>query len=586
MDDHEEEQGSGEFEFLGRRPHITINGGIGGVGGGGIFGGTGGRGDGPQFHIPNAPGWNVHVHGNFLSRANAPYSDYRRIPMGDIVLQSELHMDESMYRLGQHGVRKLYSAALDGKAKKYIVAMYEGEGSEAEWKRDVARYMSIRHLHILQIFAIAQFRTINAAIFHNESDLIDFEDFAAICAHESPMLFVCIFASAITAFHSVHQYLEPHKLSSKGSWLIHRSTGRFCIDISGADWDGPWDDIDKLPEREVASLGDDLLSLPPILQQQVISKTLSFGNYYLICHYGRLYVDGHHCYDVNIKQEVHLAVVSFCLRNLCVPAQANHLMTALPLAFVSNLNPHFYRRDIFIWPGSGGPRNYANNGWSRIPSTEAKGRFCHVISVATEYVWFSQANHLFKRAGITSKFENYDLITSVEFTIQMPEDDRTIPEGYLWICPAEKFQLGPVSFHWPESPVFWSLDSSGSQRLDMDQALQLGFPELEFSTTVWAQSWPGNIYAALREFHEAKGFDPHSPQVAMYLGAPLFQLCSEAAESPFAHIDSANSANSGSDTASHSDQSVQLTPFAVSEMDDAQPMDVDPPADESFDVSM
>jgi hypothetical protein len=39
-----------------------------------------------------------------------------------------------------------------------------------------------------------------------------------------------------------------------------------------------------------------------------------------------------------------------------------------------------------------------------------------------------------------------------------------------------------------------------------------------------AQYWDANVYAGLRKFHKAQGFDPDSPELALHLGDPLYQL--------------------------------------------------------------
>jgi hypothetical protein len=54
------------------------------------------------------------------------------------------------------------------------------------------------------------------------------------------------------------------------------------------------------------------------------------------------------------------------------------------------------------------------------------------------------------------------------------------------------------------------------------------------NTMVATNSWDADVYAALRQFHRAKGFDPDSQDVAQHLGYPLFQLPS-AVDPLFAH---------------------------------------------------
>jgi hypothetical protein len=57
----------------------------------------------------------------------------------------------------------------------------------------------------------------------------------------------------------------------------------------------------------------------------------------------------------------------------------------------------------------------------------------------------------------------------------------------------------------------------------MEDAADLGFPAIRLSTETWGRSWDDSVYAGLRQFHEAKGFDPDSPDVARYLGRQLYK---------------------------------------------------------------
>ncbi|KAJ7893558.1 hypothetical protein B0H13DRAFT_2037448 [Mycena leptocephala] len=68
----------------------------------------------------------------------------------------------------------------------------------------------------------------------------------------------------------------------------------------------------------------------------------------------------------------------------------------------------------------------------------------------------------------------------------------------------------------------------------MEDAADLGFPAIRLSTEIWGRSWDDSVYAGLRQFHEAKGFDPDSPNVVRYLGCPLYRLEDET-DAPSAH---------------------------------------------------
>ncbi|KAJ7858600.1 hypothetical protein B0H13DRAFT_1471805, partial [Mycena leptocephala] len=73
---------------------------------------------------------------------------------------------------------------------------------------------------------------------------------------------------------------------------------------------------------------------------------------------------------------------------------------------------------------------------------------------------------------------------------------------------------------WPDCPAYWSLDPAGVKRLGTEEAVHFGFPSIELTTTVFGRSWDASVYAGLRQFHRAKGFDPDSQEVASHLGQP------------------------------------------------------------------
>ncbi|KAF8181421.1 hypothetical protein K438DRAFT_1841074 [Mycena galopus ATCC 62051] len=182
-------------------------------------------------------------------------------------------------------------------------------------------------------------------------------------------------------------------------------------------------------------------------------------------------------------------------------------------------------------------------GWTRITSevaADSESDFVWVHSLQDNDVlseeWLSQANHVFNRLGILSNFENYVVLNEIEFRLTISQLMRDPPEGFLFLCPPEDFRIGDtLSFKWPDCPAYWSFDPSGTERLSMDEAVSFGFPTLGLSRLIRGNWWDANVYASLRRFHQAKGFDPDSQDVARHLGYPLFELSREF-YGPFAHI--------------------------------------------------
>ncbi|KAJ7168921.1 hypothetical protein C8R46DRAFT_1268545, partial [Mycena filopes] len=145
-----------------------------------------------------------------------------------------------------------------------------------------------------------------------------------------------------------------------------------------------------------------------------------------------------------------------------------------------------------------------------------------------------QAHHIFTWYQITSHLEDYVVVDGVGFILSISGPDSTPPPGYLFLCPPAAFKTGLSTFKWPDCPAYWSLDSSGVDRLSTEEATRLGFPSMRLRTKVFGRSWEASVYAGLRQFHEAKGFDPASQDVARHMGYPLYRI-SGAVDPPFAH---------------------------------------------------
>ncbi|KAJ7651330.1 hypothetical protein FB45DRAFT_717020, partial [Roridomyces roridus] len=129
--------------------------------------------------------------------------------------------------------------------------------------------------------------------------------------------------------------------------------------------------------------------------------------------------------------------------------------------------------------------------------------------------WMSQANHIFKRLQITSSYEDYGEVFTIEcfldellFTIRITKPHlEGLPPGYFFLCPVDQFVRAPNAFGWPQDPWFWSFDPTGKDRLTAEEAASHGFPAVRMETRIRVISWDASIYDALRKFHTAKGFD-------------------------------------------------------------------------------
>ncbi|KAF7351759.1 hypothetical protein MSAN_01609200 [Mycena sanguinolenta] len=138
--------------------------------------------------------------------------------------------------------------------------------------------------------------------------------------------------------------------------------------------------------------------------------------------------------------------------------------------------------------------------------------------------WFSQAHYIFSQFQTVSNHKDYVLIESVVFTLEISALEGNPPPGFLFLCSPTDFETGPMSFRWPECPAYWSLDPSGHKPLSSEKASSLGFPPIILKTRIHGNFWDEAVYAGLRRFHQGKGYDPDSQDVARELSYPLFEL--------------------------------------------------------------
>ncbi|KAJ6464529.1 hypothetical protein C8R45DRAFT_501467 [Mycena sanguinolenta] len=125
--------------------------------------------------FPQASGFNIRG-GVFTSNVyhlppEQP-SEFRIIRLGDVKLVKEVRLAPQSGVVGRQsrgvGVRRIYHAEIRGDPGTVTVAMYQGNGAEDEWRQHVAKYESIRHLHIMQLYGLVSTKGLYAMIFHNE----------------------------------------------------------------------------------------------------------------------------------------------------------------------------------------------------------------------------------------------------------------------------------------------------------------------------------------------------------------------------------------------------------------------------------
>jgi hypothetical protein len=156
------------------------------------------------------------------------------------------------------------------------------------------------------------------------------------------------------------------------------------------------------------------------------------------------------------------------------------------------------------------------------------------IESASNYIQLRRISYvaLFRVTAIDSHVISPGWIEEIQFYCYLPE---TLPSGYLFLCPLKNLQTPEVGFQLTKYQAYWSLNPSGTYKLSVEDALSLGFPApMPLKIKLRVRDWGEREYTGLRQFHQAKGFDPDSQDVARHLRYPLYQVLPQL-EPPFAH---------------------------------------------------
>ncbi|KAJ7872573.1 hypothetical protein B0H13DRAFT_1895305 [Mycena leptocephala] len=176
--------------------------------------------------------------------------------------------------------------------------------------------------------------------------------------------------------------------------------------------------------------------------------------------------------------------------------------------------------------------NYLNP----VNSGNVVNTYRHRICITGASSWLAQANYIFDRLEITRGFDDFALVDNIDYYLQLLGPTDNLALGYLFLCPLAELQAGaPTSFRIPDRVAYWSLDPSGVDRLCDEAAQDLGFPVIQLQVIIVGASWDVGVYNRIRQFHEGKGSNPYSEEVALAIGYPLFQLSCDR-EALLAHL--------------------------------------------------
>ncbi|KAJ6450965.1 hypothetical protein C8R47DRAFT_1170730 [Mycena vitilis] len=489
-------------------------------------------------------------------------SDFRMIPLGDIDLQHEISLAKGTGVVSRRGSsdRRVYSAKI--RDKDLTVAMYQGCGAMETWRQDLAKHSSLRHPNILQIYGAATSGGVHATIFHGDLVLLEhrldlYKDFSCLTAYIRGSCAAANYLDSVA-----HGPIRP----SECTLWIRRSTGRLCVDLVQTG-EPQSEFLGYMPEYNICEVPEvtGLLSINPHIMEAAAIHALTLEEYHALCYW----------YSGDFAWDSFPAGVAISLGAVCSRSPSDHCVeiASLPYDCCDYSNWELLRQPT---ASDADRERCVENGWERFETHDMVN--CRLLSkwgrTDAGHHWLSQANHIFNHCQITSNFNKYVFTNLVSFEIDISEVKTTIPTGFLFVCPPQAFITGRSSFCWPECPAYWSLDPSGVERLTTEQAIELGFPTLKFSTEVSGGYWDDSVYAGLRKFHQAKGFDPYSQDVARHLGCPLYQLSTNAF-APFAHIDDADASSEDDDQDLAMDVDGEEKEEEEDSDEDLSPMDID-----------
>ncbi|KAK7006303.1 hypothetical protein R3P38DRAFT_2794044 [Favolaschia claudopus] len=452
------------FSNQGIHPTINFSGGIGGAGGAGGVNG----GVGGEGQGPRLYLTNAEQFTLNLNRSEQAlvHGNYRKIPWGDIYLQRQLYVSRPEPEWLLYSPHPRYST------RKVQSARINGQNFTA------VNYEGTKAEKILST---------------SQEWKEDVERYMKF-RHENILQ---VYGIVRDQKHDVYATIFHGGLSLKVNWLLifwqegfnyfesisgypAGATGHLCLDVG----------MDTSP-TVTPDTGVESLTIPPInflsfVDANIIVESLALEDYHMIC--GEMF-SKYQYYMLSSTCPIHMGSVNHAVPDVDLDNSVE----------IASLLPSELKWDAH-WQISRNQELHKHigfrvRGWTRFLSSELSDLSWFWFPVWYPHspnLWLSQANHIFYRSAIKSNFDNY------------------------------------ASFKWPECPAYWSLDSSGVERLSTEEASRLGFPVISPKTEFYGWSWEDSVYTGLREFHQAKGFHPDSQDVARHLKYPLFDLSSKA----------------------------------------------------------
>ncbi|KAJ7509117.1 hypothetical protein B0H11DRAFT_1963909 [Mycena galericulata] len=411
----------------------------------------------------------------------------------------------------------MYSARIEGRQSDMTVAVYRGENMEESWQREIAKYHKIWHPNFVQLYGIVSSPRLYATIFHDEllpaGQYIEEDRRSMISVVYLYTFWSGELKDATAHFSTLVGSRALKIISFESSIWIRRSTARLCVELSKTSGSSriypfPWVDLALIP----ISLRSD--------QESAMVSSLTLAQYHHICY---LYLRKSSWLETK-HAEIRLHSI------ISLKEGKNQQIALIPNAMVRDLG---WTRLSTI-PGVQQSVVVVESGWTRftLPSVEQARITLHLtvqphIGSIPDLArwWLSQANHILRLYSNSVDYEEYSVVSSIQYQLTFLSTAEIDPEVYLFLCPLEDLISEDGDFiERPECPAYWSLDPSGCQRLGPKETSVHGLPTFEWKRRVLVNFWDEHVYAGLSQFHAEKGFDPNSQDIARHLEYPLYRL--------------------------------------------------------------
>ncbi|ESK81648.1 hypothetical protein Moror_3243, partial [Moniliophthora roreri MCA 2997] len=480
------------------------------------------------------------------------YDQFREVILGDVILEKELHSSDMDWKwrnrkvLARHKARRaIYTVEIVDQKAKFTAITYEGKDARRVWEEDFEQFSCTKNLSSFQLFGINQ-SSIPMLIFHNE--LIPLGHFYKRSFWSNVYLQHLTVNNGWTGSNvwvDARGSLCSGPDGPDANWRGFRTNGSFIVpskaemlkdDISFQFFCKIGSSVDSsvlwcaLRSWEQTYLDDLFLGAAEDLQSK--NPDNSAWNSATYPYLPGLWQDPLHHILMNI-------IGGLWFNTVYSPSMG--AVARWPKSADSSWKWCWYKQRGLV------DKMVLDGGLTRFTLDLTQGKnvfFCIMYSPKPCHAWLSQSSWAFGALNVTAGEENFFVIgppaLKIEHTLHeydgltaffnlcdgKPPVEETPPAPspiYLFLHPFPKSISEFVS--WRCQPYFWSFDKTGQSKMSEEECERWGVPVLTCRIgRFWVRKWPTYVYTALREWQEARGFDPTTSDWARSMGYPEFEI--------------------------------------------------------------